>query len=76
MEKVLENLFAITLLTSLILGLLMIVLQVIGLITGNGQLMIQSNEWLKQPVIILIAIFAGAAFILGYFPKYREKGNS
>lgn len=75
MEKVLKRLFTITLITSLILALVMITLQVIGLVIGNGQLMIQSSNWFKQPVIILIAIFSGVAFILGYFPKYHEKGN-
>ncbi len=75
LEKTLKYLFTITLFISLVLALVMIALQVIGLITGNGQLMIQANEWLKQPVIIFIAIFSGVAFIFGYFPNYREKNN-
>lgn len=72
LQKVLERLFTISLLASLTLALIMITLQVIGLLSGNGQLMIQSGEWLKQPTIILVAIFSGTAFILGYFSKYRD----
>ncbi|MBB6451041.1 preprotein translocase subunit SecG [Geomicrobium halophilum] len=72
MQKMLERLFTISLVLSLTLAFLMILLQMIGLVIGDGQLMVQASEWLTQPTIILAAVFSGIAFILGYFPKYRE----
>lgn len=72
MQKLLENLFTICLLLSLLLAFIMVAAQVIGLIIGNGNLMIQSSEALTQPTIILAAVFSGIAFILGYFPNYQE----
>lgn len=47
--------------------------QLIGLLFGNGEMAVQSSELLKQPTIILAAIFSGFAFILGYFPDYKQK---
>ncbi|WP_093335646.1 hypothetical protein [Salibacterium halotolerans] len=72
MQKVLERLFTLSLVASLTFAALMILLQVIGLVVGSGSLMVQSSEWLTQPTIILSAVFSGTAFILGYFPAYRE----
>lgn len=71
MQKILEKCFTFSLLISVGLGFLMIVMQMIGLLIGNGELMIQSTDWLKQPTIIFAAVFSGIAFILGYFPKYQ-----
>lgn len=75
MQLLLERLFAICLLLSILLGLIMVVSQLIGLLFGNGEMVVQSTELLKQPTIILAAIFSGFAFILGYFPDYKEKSE-
>lgn len=75
MKLLLERLFAICLLLSILLGLTMVGGQLIGLLLGNGEMVVQSSELLKQPTIILAAIFSGFAFILGYFPDYKEKGE-
>lgn len=72
MQKLLERLFTICLILSLLLALIMVAAQMIGLIIGNGNLMIQSSEVLTQPTIVLAALFSGIAFILGYFPNYKE----
>lgn len=75
MQLLLERLFVICLLSSIVLGIIMVGGQLIGLLIGNGEMVVQSSELLKQPTIILAAIFSGFAFILGYFPKYKEKGD-
>ncbi|WP_142828502.1 hypothetical protein [Planococcus soli] len=75
MQLLLERLFVICLLSSILLGLIMVGGQLIGLLFGNGEMVVQSSELLKQPTIILAAIFSGFAFILGYFPDYKEKGE-
>lgn len=53
----------------------MVLSQLAGLAIGNGEFVIKVAEVLKQPTIILAAIFSAFAFILGYFPKYRESAN-
>ncbi|ADC49615.1 hypothetical protein BpOF4_07785 [Alkalihalophilus pseudofirmus OF4] len=76
MQLLLERLFSLCLLLSLLLALTMVVSQLIGFMIGNGELVIQSRDILKQPTIIFAAIFSGIAFILGYFPAYQEQNNS
>lgn len=75
MQKLLERLFTICLLLSISLGLIMVLSQLVGLAIGNGEFVIKIGETLKQPTIVLAAIFSAFAFILGYFPKYREAAN-
>ncbi|MFC4713554.1 hypothetical protein [Planococcus dechangensis] len=75
MQILLERLFTICLLLSILMGLIMVGSQLIGLLIGNGELAVQSSELLKQPTIILAAIFSGFAFILGYFPDYKAKSE-
>ncbi|MFS8188472.1 hypothetical protein ACMG4J_17230 [Rossellomorea marisflavi] len=76
MQRLLERFFAISLLLSLVLAFIMVISQLIGLIMGNGEWAIISSEWLKQPTIILAAIFSGIAFVLGYTKAYKVKGTS
>ncbi|MFS0788818.1 hypothetical protein ABC345_20865 [Shouchella sp. 1P09AA] len=76
MQNTLEKLFTISLILSIVCALTMILLQLVGLIIGNGDLVIASSEWLKAPTIILSAVFSGIAFVLGYFPDYKEEENS
>ena len=73
MEKLLEKIFAIFLLLSIITALIMVIAQLLGLIILNGELIIKVNDILLTPAIILDSIFSGVAFILGYFPKYKDK---
>lgn len=75
MQKILETVFTICLLLSIFVAFILVLLQLIGLIIGNGELMIKANDVLLTPAIVLAAIFSGIAFILGYFPKYKEKSN-
>lgn len=75
MKTILERLFTICLLLSILLGLTMVGIQLIGLLIGNGEMVVRSSELLKQPTIILAAIFSGFAFILGYFPDYKAKSE-
>lgn len=72
MRGLLEKCFSIALMCSLLLAFIMILGQLVGLIFGQSAWVIQSSEWLKQPTIILAAIFSAIAFILGYFPEYKE----
>lgn len=73
MQKILETIFTVCLLLSIFVAFILVALQLIGLIIGNGELMIKANDTLSTPAIVLAAIFSGVAFILGYFPKYKEK---
>ena len=66
MEKLLEKIFAIFLLLSIITALIMVIAQLLGLIILNGEFIIKVNDILLTPAIILAAIFSGVAFILGY----------
>lgn len=75
MQKFLEFTFTFCLLLSIIIALILVLAQMVGLIIGNGDLMIQVNDVLLTPAIILAAIFSGIAFILGYFPKYKQNSN-
>lgn len=75
MQLLLERLFTICLLLSILLGLIMVGSQLAGLLFGNGEWVVKSSELLKQPTIILAAIFSGFAFLLGYFPDYKEKSD-
>ncbi|RIM75474.1 hypothetical protein BU121_12010, partial [Staphylococcus xylosus] len=66
MEKLLEKIFAIFLLLSIVTALIMVIAQLLGLIILNGEFIIKVNDILLTPAIILAAIFSGVAFILGY----------
>ncbi|PTH90740.1 hypothetical protein BU108_13065, partial [Staphylococcus xylosus] len=63
MEKLLEKIFAIFLLLSIITALIMVIAQLLGLIILNGEFIIKVNDILLTPAIILAAIFSGVAFI-------------
>ncbi|RIO57256.1 hypothetical protein BUZ85_20015 [Mammaliicoccus sciuri] len=73
MEKLLEKVFGIFLLLSIVTALIMVSAQLLGLIMLNGAFIIKVNDMLLTPAIILAAIFSGVAFILGYLPKYKDK---
>ncbi|MBU0439319.1 hypothetical protein [Staphylococcus succinus] len=73
MERFLEKVFVIFLFLSILTALIMVLLQILGLVIGNGEFIIKVNETLLTPAIILAAIFSGIAFVLGYFPKYKDK---
>lgn len=73
MEKFLEKAFVIFLFFSILIALIMVLLQILGLVIGSGEFIIKVNETMLTPAIILAAIFSGIAFILGYFPKYKDK---
>lgn len=73
MEKFLEKAFVIFLFLSILIALIMVLLQMLGLVIGSGSFIVKVNETLLTPAIILAAIFSGIAFILGYFPKYKDK---
>ncbi|MBM6629530.1 hypothetical protein JTF04_07525 [Mammaliicoccus vitulinus] len=72
MQKILEKTFTVCLVLSVTIVFILILAQAIGLIIGNGGFMIQANNLLLTPAIVLAAIFSGIAFILGYFPEYKE----
>lgn len=72
MIKLLESIFVIFLSLSLLTALILVFSQLVGLIIGNGELMVQMNDILLTPSIVSAAIFSGAAFILGYTKKYRN----
>lgn len=58
MEKLLEKIFAIFLLLSIITALIMVIAQLLGLIILNGEFIIKVNDILLTPAIILAAIFS------------------
>lgn len=72
MVKFLEIIFVTFLGLSLITALVLVFTQLLGLIFGNGELMVQMNDLLLTPAIIFAAIFSGAAFVLGYTKKYQN----
>jgi len=72
MVKLLEIIFVLFLALSLLTALVLVFTQILGLIIGNGELMVQMNDLLLTPAIICAAIFSGAAFILGYTKKYQK----
>ena len=72
MVKFLEVIFVTFLGLSLITALVLVFTQMLGLIFGNGELMVQMNDLLLTPAIIFAAIFSGAAFVLGYTKKYKN----
>lgn len=72
MQKLLEYTFIVCLILSIITAAILVITQLIGLVIANGDLMVQVNNLLLTPAIILAAVFSGVAFILGYFPKYKK----
>lgn len=72
MIKFLEYIFIIFLGLSILTALLLVFSQIFGLVIQSGDVMIDMNDLLLTPAIIFSAIFAGAAFILGYTPKYKK----
>nr|WP_263314212.1 hypothetical protein [Mammaliicoccus sp. Marseille-Q6498] len=73
MEKFLEKAFVIFLFLSILTALIMVLAQMVGLIIGNGSFIINVSDTLLTPSIVFAAIFGGIAFILNYFPKYKDK---
>lgn len=72
MIKLLESIFVIFLSLSLLTALILVFSQLMGLLIGNGELMLQMNDMLLTPAIVSAAIFSGVAFILGYTNKYKD----
>lgn len=72
MTRLLEIIFIIFLFLSILTALILVVSQLIGLVIQNGEFMIQMNDLLLTPAIVFAAVFAAAAFILGYLPKYKK----
>lgn len=71
MRKLAELLFKVFLVAFLACGTLLVFGQILGLILQNGDLIIQSAEWFKNPTIILSAIFSLVGFSLNYLPKKK-----
>lgn len=72
MRKLAELLFKLFLVAFLACGTLLVFGQILGLILQNGDLIIQSAEWFKNPTIILSAIFSLVGFTLNYLPKDKN----
>ncbi|AIF66946.1 hypothetical protein GZ22_10025 [Terribacillus saccharophilus] len=72
MRKLAELLFKVFLVAFLACGSLLVFGQILGLILQNGDLIIQSAEWFKNPTIILSAIFSLVGFSLNYLPKKKS----
>ncbi|WP_080872916.1 hypothetical protein [Oceanobacillus timonensis] len=75
MQKLLEKAFTVSLILSILTALIMVLIQLFGIVIGNGELIIKASDILLRTAIILAAVFSGIAFILGYFPKYKEKSD-
>ncbi|WP_366247262.1 hypothetical protein [Terribacillus aidingensis] len=72
MRKLAELLFKLFLVAFLACGTLLVFGQILGLILQNGDMIIQSAEWFKNPTIILSAIFSLVGFTLNYLPKEKN----
>lgn len=72
MRKIAEFLFKVFLIAFLACGSLLVFGQLIGIVIQNGDLIILSAEWFKNPTIILSAIFSLIGFSLNYIPKKKE----
>lgn len=72
MRRLAELLFKLFLVAFLACGTLLVFGQILGLILQNGDLIIQSAEWFKNPTIILSAIFSLVGFTLNYLPKDKN----
>lgn len=75
MRKLAELLFKLFLVAFLACGTLLVFGQILGLILQNGDLIIQSAEWFKNPTIILSAIFSLVGFTLNYLPKEKNSDD-
>ncbi|MFP7253454.1 hypothetical protein CHH91_05010 [Virgibacillus sp. 7505] len=75
MRKLAELLFKLFLIAFLACGTLLVFGQILGLILQNGDLIIQSAEWFKNPTIILSAIFSLVGFTLNYLPKEKNSDD-
>lgn len=72
MQKILEKAFTVCLVISIGIVFILVISQMVALIFGNGTFMIEANDVLLTPGIVFAAIFSGIAFVLGYFPQYKE----
>lgn len=73
MKNILERLFVISLMISILLGTGLVFGQMIGLLIRNADLVINSKEWLLQPAVISASIFGMIAFIYGYLPSETKE---
>lgn len=53
MRDILDNVFSITLITFISLGVILVGLQIIAVITTNGSLAISAKAYLAKPAFIL-----------------------
>ena len=72
MRKIAERLFKVFLVAFLACGTLLVFGQILGLILQNGEIIIRSAEWFKNPTIILSALFSLVGFSLNYLPKGKD----
>ncbi len=75
MQRFLERAFIVCLMLSVATAFILVLTQLLGLVMGDGNIMIRANEILLTPAIVLAALFSAFAFILGYFPKYKQQSR-
>ncbi|MGJ7919287.1 hypothetical protein [Neobacillus sp. LXY-4] len=69
MKELIRKGFTIFLMLFMFGGTLLVVGQLLGMIIQNGELMIQTSEYIGKPTFICAAIAGTLGFIYSYFPK-------
>ncbi|GIN15722.1 hypothetical protein J32TS2_10780 [Shouchella clausii] len=72
MKRIIENLFAFTLVVTLFLGILLVGGQLLGIIIQNNSLIVKSESLFFEPTIIAASIFGFIAFLFNYLPKEKK----
>ncbi|WP_283610101.1 cobalt ABC transporter substrate-binding protein [Faecalispora anaeroviscerum] len=73
MKNIVNNIFLLFLILSIVFALGLVAIQIVSVITMNGALAIWAKSTLQTPVCVLCSISALVAFLLSYLSKTAKE---
>lgn len=69
MKNIIKKLFTFFLVVFMVGGTLLVIIQLLGMVLRNGQMMVNATNYVGMPTFVCSAIAGVLGFIYSYFPK-------
>ncbi|MGH1833257.1 hypothetical protein ABE871_17595 [Enterococcus gilvus] len=76
MKELVKKLFTLFVVIFMLGGTILVLMQLLGMILRNGQLMINATNYVGLPTFICSAIAGVLGYIYSYFPKTPKAESS
>jgi hypothetical protein len=73
LKRTLDTIFVLGLLSFMLLGSAIVLLQALGIASNNGDLAIRTKEALSKPACILASITGLCGFLMGYVHRSKSE---